>query len=693
MSIWPVQRLRLDLTQNGDFSVSNVTKKTLASLRAPLLIRGYFSEKTHPKLAPLVPQIRDKLREYAAIGGDKIVVEVVDPTKDKALEKEANDDYGIRPVTLQQKDRHQAAIVNSYFHLLVKYGDKTETLGFGDLIEYRFTGADKLEVRLKNIEYDLTRTVRKVVRGFTPLEELFSRFDKRISITHYITKKSLPKGLDKLPEWLAQASAGLKAAAGGKLTVKTVDPGGKGQDELRRTLLNKYNIQPRMLWGANEFFYLHTVLQVGDESESLYWAGSETSKTEVRRALESALKRQVPGFLKTVGLLVSKAKTPPMNPMMRQRPRPPRDRFRLLRRSLAETYNVKTVSLTDGRVPSSIDVLLIVGDGGITEKQRFAIDQFLMRGGSVVVCSGRYELDPMGLANGMRVKKTGNRLAELLAKWGVKIEDELVLDKQAEHIPVQVGGGLSAALKYAYWLDIRDEGMTAGALPLAGLPALTLEWASPITVKKQTGLKTEVLLSSSKEAWTSSNLDVTPDPDKYPETGFAKPAADKVKRRVLAVTASGSFNSYYAGKASPLDEQPDAPGTKDKTDKDKKDRKAKHAVIEKSGKGARLAVVGSSEFLSDDVFALLQQTGSPHYLSNLQLSQNLLDWALADTELLSIRHGGVYTRTLRPLDDGQRQRWEIANYLAGVLGLVAVALLAWLRRRSMRPIVVEEGLR
>ncbi len=63
-NIWlgPLAALRLDITQSRLFSISSPTQNFLHELQEPLLIRGYFSSKTHPLLAPLVPQLRDLLQ-------------------------------------------------------------------------------------------------------------------------------------------------------------------------------------------------------------------------------------------------------------------------------------------------------------------------------------------------------------------------------------------------------------------------------------------------------------------------------------------------------------------------------------------------------------------------------------------------------------------------------------------------------
>ncbi|MCZ6459484.1 MAG: Gldg family protein, partial [Gammaproteobacteria bacterium] len=98
-NLWlaPLSNLRIDMTEGRLYSISDATRGYIAQLEEPMLIRGYFSRKTHPLLAPLVPQVRDLLNEFAVAGGDRLRVEIVDPAEDPAIEDEANMKYGIRP--------------------------------------------------------------------------------------------------------------------------------------------------------------------------------------------------------------------------------------------------------------------------------------------------------------------------------------------------------------------------------------------------------------------------------------------------------------------------------------------------------------------------------------------------------------------------------------------------------------------
>ncbi|NJN81022.1 MAG: hypothetical protein HC802_01195 [Caldilineaceae bacterium] len=99
LNLWlfPRTGIRVDLTEQREYTLSQPTKEILGNLSEPLLIRAYFSERTHPLLSPLVPRITDMLKEYAVASGGNVVLEIVDPAQNPDLEAEANQSYGIRP--------------------------------------------------------------------------------------------------------------------------------------------------------------------------------------------------------------------------------------------------------------------------------------------------------------------------------------------------------------------------------------------------------------------------------------------------------------------------------------------------------------------------------------------------------------------------------------------------------------------
>ena len=226
-NLWlaPVDWVRADMTQGNVYSISGATRSYLAQLQEPLLIRGYFSAQTHPLLAPLVPRLRDLLEEYAVAGEGRLRVEFIDPQAHPELEQEANEKYGIRPVPFQFASKYQASVVNSYFNILVQYGDQYEVLGFGDLIDVKVQSETELDVDLRNPEYDLTQAIKKVLYAYQGAGELFENIPHSVSFKGYISAdEKLPEVLRSFRKELGAVLNELRKNADGKLTIDIRDP-------------------------------------------------------------------------------------------------------------------------------------------------------------------------------------------------------------------------------------------------------------------------------------------------------------------------------------------------------------------------------------------------------------------------------------------------------------------------------------
>ena len=677
----PASGLRVDLTERGEYSVSKVTKNLLGDLSEPLLIRGYFSQRTHPLLAPLVPRIKDMIDEYGAAGGTRVVTEYVDPREDEDLEKEANQLYGIKSFPFKVADRLDQAVVNSYFSILVKYGDQFEVLNFGDLIEVQVTDVQNIEVKLRNLEYDLTRTVKKVAFGFQTLDAVFADMSEPAEFFAYVTPDTLPENFKSIATTIEKVAGEIKTLAGDKFVYEVIDPDQPNAKETRQSLLEKFGFRPLALSIlSDQTFYLHLVLKVGDRYERLL-PEAAASEADFKKELEAALKRSAPGFLKTVGL-VKPAPKQPQQPRFPGAPPPPPAQpvTRALEDQLAQTYTVRDVDLSKGRVPRDVDILLLFQPDTLDDKAKFAIDQHLMQGGTVIALNGRFVFEP-SMGKLLNVKQQDNGLAALLAKYGVEIQQTMVLDPQNEPIPVETPRTVRGMqlremgyLKYPYFVDIRSDGMSDDNPAVGALPALTLPWASPIVVTDQTvkdgeetpTRETVALLSSTDASYVDANTNVMPDLETYRNSGGFGPPTGEQKARTLAVAISGKFNSAFAD-GGPIKDAP---------------------VIKQSPDTARLIVVGSSAFANDMALRLTRQGPT-----NLQFVQNLIDFGLADTDLLSIRSRGTFVRTLLPLEANERARYEYLNYGIVIVGLAAVILLTLGRRRSLKPIDLDSAPR
>lgn len=685
-NLWlaPLAWARADITEGNIYSISDATRGYLAQLREPLLIRGYFSSQTHPLLAPLVPQLRDLMKEYAIAGGDKVKVEVVDPADDPKLEQEAGEKFNIRPVPFQVASKYQSSVVSSYFNILVKYGDQFETLGFQDLIEYKARGAEMdVDVTLRNPEYDITEAIKKVLYAYQASGQLFSNIEQPVVLNAYISADdTLPEPLVTMKSDLDDISKELKKEAGDRFTLKVSDPNANN-GELAHQLEQDYGFRP-MAAGlfSPEHFWFYMVLQSGDQHIQIPLP-QDLGKTSLQQSIEAGLKRFSRGFLKTLALY-----TPPATPPMPQMGIPGDEKpFNWLRSSLEENYSVINADLDKGSVPDQTDLLIVAAPENLDDKQVFAIDQFLMRGGTVIIASGAYNIS---LQRGLFANKQHSGLEDWLKHQGIHIEDRLVMDTQNEAFPVPVQRRLGAftvqetrMVDYPYFIDIRENGMEQNSGLMMGLDQLTVTWASPIAVDDKVNEQRQVikLLHSSPESWTSDKSNIQPDFSQN-ANGFAQGQAEGEK--TLGVVVEGAFTSFYQGKQSPLLAADDQSDANKKDDADKEETPVIARVIDKSPESARLIVLASNTLLSDTSMSLLSSGMGTRYLNPAQLVANAVDWSLEDRGLLSIRGRSHYSRTLYPLSNQAQLFWEYLNYGLALLGLGVVWLLHTMARQRKR---------
>jgi ABC-2 type transport system permease protein len=695
VNVWayPLAGLRVDLTSQQEFSLSQTTRDLLANLQEPLVIRGYLSEKTHPLLAPLVPEIRDLLKEYAIVSGGKVAADVVDPSTDPAIEQEAAQTYGIQPTPLQVSGRFEASVINAYFDILVRYGDQNVVLNFRDLIEVTSNRDGTINVHLRNLEYDLTRSIKKVVYGFQSLDAVFASMQSPVKLQLITTPATLPSGLKTVPDTVKKVADDVAKQADGKFTFEVVDPDAAGAKWDRRALQDTFKLQPiPVSLFSDQSYYLDMLLTVGDKTQAIYPA-QDFSEASVKTAIESALKRSSSGFLKVIGLW-----TPPAQPQYDQfgQQQQPLQTWQSLQQQLSQDYTVRSLDLTGGQVPPDVDVLVVVAPQNLSDKERYAIDQYLMRGGAVIVAAGNYALDTS--LGGMGLAPIANGLQAMLASYGIQISQTLVMDPQNEPFPVQVArsvGGFQVQqielVSFPFFADVRPAGMDRSSPIVSQLPAVTMNFASPITLDeaKNANRQTSVLLKSTAKAWLRTSTDIQPNTQLYPEVGYL--IEGERQSYPLAVSVRGVFESFFKGKPSPLQAAdaaaapttPDAPPTPTPAPQTS-------SLIESSPDTARLVVVGSGEFVDDVILQLSSRVSQDRYLNSLQFVQNAVDWSVEDLDLLTIRSRGTATRVLRPMEQREQSTWEIINYAIALAALIGIGGLWYYRRRNEQPIELVE---
>jgi gliding-associated putative ABC transporter substrate-binding component GldG len=144
--------LRIDFTQDKEYSLSKATKNILESLEDPVTVTAYFSEDLPPDVGKVKKDFKDLLTEYDSYSDGKIVYQFINPNKDQEAEMEAQQ-AGIQPVMINVRERDQMKQQRAYLGATIQYGGRKEIIPLiqpGAAMEYAIsTNIKKLSLKEK----------------------------------------------------------------------------------------------------------------------------------------------------------------------------------------------------------------------------------------------------------------------------------------------------------------------------------------------------------------------------------------------------------------------------------------------------------------------------------------------------------------------------------------------------------------
>lgn len=119
--------VRLDLTENGKYTLASATKEVLGSLDDILTVRVYFSREIPPELVAIRRDVDDLLEEYKNAAGDRLKVEYIDPVS-SPLEEQKVAMMGIPPIQINVIRRDKQEVAKIYLGMALIYGDKQQVI-------------------------------------------------------------------------------------------------------------------------------------------------------------------------------------------------------------------------------------------------------------------------------------------------------------------------------------------------------------------------------------------------------------------------------------------------------------------------------------------------------------------------------------------------------------------------------------
>jgi gliding motility-associated transport system permease protein/gliding motility-associatede transport system auxiliary component len=680
--------LRADLTEGSIYSLSPVTERILGGLDEEVSIKAFISdaENLPEELRPHVPELMNLLREYEERSAGKVVVEQFIPEEDSKIEDEAQNTYGIQPQAFAFREQNQSGVKSFYFALAVSYaGSRPETIGTTDLIDRGSIFENSQTLKLKNVEFSLTRAIKRAVFGFEGQRNLFERIESKLTVTTFISADGeLPELFRETPSRVKKVMEELVAESGGKLRYVAGEL--PTTDEEAVLLSRRRLIEPFAYPGSEKPFYLWASLEVDDQLVPpfpLITLDGAMTEFQIRESFEGIFRQLAPGGLRAVAVV--QKSPPPANPMMGMQAPPPA-RFSSLVEGLRGEYDVRSLDPgTLTAVPREVEVLIVPSDGEYSERAVYAIDQFVMRGGKAIFTVDGSDVSlQSNFAITATKRKTG--LEDLLKKWGVRISDDLVLDAgtRGKFFWARRKGamGRRQAIVDFKWAALPTMGYREGTVNrdlglLAGFEVASFWFPHAVETEEVEGIKRDWVFRSTEEAWfRNPETGVDPEPELHPESGYAVPAEAELASRDLGVLLTGRFPSLFADRAIPAAEaEKDAEEKKEeseKSDEEAADAKPEGAPL-KTSQDTRVLVVANDDWIDDQQAQLSRfYPDYGYYRENENFLKNTIAWMLEDDDLVQVRNRGRSFRPLEELDEDQKSEVQLLNF---VLPLALLALL------------------
>lgn len=357
--------------------------------------------------------------------------------------------------------------------------------------------------------------------------------------------------------------------------------------------------------------------------------------------------------------------------------------------SLREYYDLERIAL-DGNVNSLSSVIdgkgyrqnnydLIIIAKPRTEysdKDRFIVDQYIMRGGKVLwlVDGVNAEMDSLRATQQSIALPNKLRLEDLLFNYGVRLNKDLVLDKTCAPIMLNMGNfGDQSQMKMFPWY-FSPILIPQSAHPIvSNVDPILTQFTSSLDAVGDSIIKKTVLLESSElthiyQAPARINLAIVNSPLDFTTNSEAY--------RPVAILVEGEFESFFKYSI------PSA--LKD----------AEAIDFRENSKKTKMIIVSDGDIIKNPVNAAKTRFYPLGYdknagrivYGNKDFLMNSINYLLSDEQLISIRSKTI---TLRQLNTEKVKNeyifWQLVNLVMPILSIIALGIgMNWYRKKKYK---------
>jgi ABC-type uncharacterized transport system involved in gliding motility auxiliary subunit len=497
--------------------------------------------------------------------------------------------------------------------------------------------------RVNGWRADLTKDRLFTLSGGT--RSVIAKIDEPITIRFYLSERLL-REIPSYGVFAARVREMLeeyRAAANGKIRLHVIDPKPFSDDEDRAVAMGLQGVPVNQ---AGELVYFGIAgANSADKEEVIAFL-----QPERERFLEHDLTKLVFNLAtpkkKAIGLLT----TLPLQGQF-MGPRVPPQPW-AIHEQLNQFFDVQRVERDAATIPENIGVLVVVHPRDLPETTQYAIDQFVLRGGRVLLFVDPHAEGEMGRPGpAAQTGQTSSNVPKLLAAWGLEmVEGKIAGDRQAAR-RVNAGGGQRVqAVDYLAWITLREGAFDRSDVVTAETQVLNFGTAG--ILKKIDGATTTVTplvqTSAASQAIDVEPLKMMPDP-----VGLLTQFKPSGERYMIVARVRGAAKSAFPDGA------PKAEAKEGEEKKDDKKDAAPAAHLAASKDPINIVVVADTDLLEDRFWAQTQEFFGQRMIvpiaNNGDFVINLIDNLSGSDDLISLRSRGQSARPFTVVQQIQRE--------------------------------------
>ena len=336
---------------------------------------------------------------------------------------------------------------------------------------------------------------------------------------------------------------------------------------------------------------------------------------------------------------------------------------------LLASVDVRQIISTATSVPQGIDVVVLVHPKQLTDETLYALDQFVLRGGKLLVFVDPHSegeaQHPQNLRRGIPPSGFASNLGRLFEAWGIEMPaGELAGDSSLARrvqVPDRSRTRLMA-VDYPLWLGIDRRGISRADSISADLSLLNIASPGHIRLLDSAGASVTPLVTTSKDGGTVPVSLLQGPVDPLAVLHAFKPAEEPL---VLAARLSGEVESAFPdGPPEPKakdDGEQAAEGEKPEVDEEARAawETLKTAHLARSAAPMDVIAVADVDMLADPMWMVASaldggRTGQA-VADNAAFFLNAVENMTGRDDLVSLRSRGSFQRPFTLVDDIRRE--------------------------------------